>query len=865
MGSLIDVVQNNNNIRVSNPVLDNTPSQNSQASSPISTSVSNTALRDEFVKQHRKNGLVEKFYNFLKNKTNFGIGSKKVEEAIKLNEQGQLSDEETKTQIDKYRASQKNAQQAFGDVVAATTGFAVFSQVDNLIKKQSAMNKVGAESMFKKLIDEILDTGNFKKFEGVIKFFKNMTPAKRIGMAAVGAALTSSWAKDFVLRINRIGSKEFKVDKTDTTKTKEEIKAEKKALRKAKRKETFKNILTGGLYGLLSPVIGIAGGIVGIPAFIAANLGVRYATAKENGQKASFKDFADKLKDNAALNTAAVLVTALPLARKARYNKVLTENLEKVVAKLKDAKLTSPFAHTKTAYDQLHDMVLSAPEIDKILKIADSKSIDETIKKLTNENIFAVKFLQISNRGDDLVRKLKEECPYSRTLDEAKKYVAQTFGERFELTKQLGAGTIAESYLAKDAKTGKEVCIKLIKNGINETKIEQDKQKIVNLIKSNITDQKEQKYLIDNIEELASGIKKEVNLQNEMDAALKLQKYTTQAKVVKPIEVKDNIYVMEKADGISLKTLQDYAALMFNKKSLKLNSDSLSAGFIADEIKRIDEQIAALRAKSPDFADIDLNKDDIRTILKNYIRMYTEQFNAIYKNGKTIHTDIHPGNVFVDLKALKRGDKKVLTLIDTGNTVDMTMQQSYNALKLTQYIQKGNVKDLSAFIMEGAVLPKGMTKEQSVELMEKELRNIFFDSKTKLVQMTNESFNDLASNIMRKHNIIPSYVQASLDRSRKSVQNSTNAMLESFLTSIMPESKDKLKSATVMVAAEMARVGKTYLLEQKMQELKNMSQFSLKQIINNKFNNNMLKTNSEDYLTYTFKQNMKEDFSNLFG
>ena len=107
MGSLIDVVQNNNNIRVSNPVLDNTPPQNSQPSSSISTSVSNTVLSDEFVKQHRKNGLVEKFYNFLKNKTKFGIGSKKVEEAIKLNEQGQLSDEETKTQIGKYRASQK--------------------------------------------------------------------------------------------------------------------------------------------------------------------------------------------------------------------------------------------------------------------------------------------------------------------------------------------------------------------------------------------------------------------------------------------------------------------------------------------------------------------------------------------------------------------------------------------------------------------------------------------------------------------------------------------------------------------------------------------------------------------------------------
>ena len=36
-------------------------------------------LKDEFLKEHKKNGLFERFYNFLKNKTNFGFGSKNVE------------------------------------------------------------------------------------------------------------------------------------------------------------------------------------------------------------------------------------------------------------------------------------------------------------------------------------------------------------------------------------------------------------------------------------------------------------------------------------------------------------------------------------------------------------------------------------------------------------------------------------------------------------------------------------------------------------------------------------------------------------------------------------------------------------------
>jgi hypothetical protein len=48
-----------------------------------STPAANTAqIKDEFVKKARKQGLIEKFYNFLKNKTGVGLGSNKVKEAI---------------------------------------------------------------------------------------------------------------------------------------------------------------------------------------------------------------------------------------------------------------------------------------------------------------------------------------------------------------------------------------------------------------------------------------------------------------------------------------------------------------------------------------------------------------------------------------------------------------------------------------------------------------------------------------------------------------------------------------------------------------------------------------------------------------
>ena len=53
-----------------------------------------------------------------------------------------------------------------------------------------------------------------------------------------------------------------------------------------------------------------------------------------------------------------------------------------------------------------------------------------------------------------------------------------------------------------------------------------------------------------------------------MESAQKLAKITKEAFVVKPMEVKDNIYVMEKANGISLKTLEDVVYLESSKKNI---------------------------------------------------------------------------------------------------------------------------------------------------------------------------------------------------------------------------------------------------------------------------------------------------------
>lgn len=80
-------------------------------------------------------------------------------------------------------------------------------------------------------------------------------------------------------KIERIGSKEFKVDKKAFT-DKKELKAEKKKARKARRKANLKNFATGALNGILAPVTALAGGIIGVPAYILATTGIRYASSK---------------------------------------------------------------------------------------------------------------------------------------------------------------------------------------------------------------------------------------------------------------------------------------------------------------------------------------------------------------------------------------------------------------------------------------------------------------------------------------------------------------------------------------------------------------------------------------------------------
>ena len=846
--------------------------------------ITNSNIRDEFVKEKKNNGLIRKFYNFLKNKTNIGLGSKAVEKEIDKFEKGEISEENIKDTIAKYKTSQQNSVQAFADTATAAVTISGYYLGNNFIKKYQAQDKLNALPQFIKNIKENTDSIKLKRLKLIEDILKSKTKATILMLPILG--IVGGITKLTITKAERIGSKEFKVDKKAFT-DKKELKAEKKKARKERRKTNFKNFLTGAANGILAPVTALAGGIIGIPAYILATTGLRYTTNNKDKKDKSLNDFAQSFKDNAAVNTLATVAVAVPAFKKAHFSHVLGKNLDKVVNKLKDVKLELPdLPSSKSAYQELEDFMLNSEAIQNIVKsdkLYLSDNMDEIIKNLTDENIFAVKFLQIKNKGllsgeynqyGRISEALRENCPPTRTLEEAQEHINKLWGSsEYTVSKLLGVGTVAETYLAKDA-SGKEVCIKVLKDGINAEKIAKDKEKFIKLITGDTPLDKlddNQKYLIKNINDLAEGISKEVDFINEMNAAKELKKYSKVADVVVPMEAKSGIYVMEKAPGISVKTLVDYynceSSIKYFKRYAKKHPDT---EWIKPTIEKYEEEMKKIKSRAPEFEDFDMTPSQIKKLLKTYIDLQVEQFAKVDKKGKVIHADIHPGNIFINLQALKSGKGKLLTLIDTGNTIKLSKEQAMASLKVVGFIKNGNTKDLANIVLQDAILPQGLSKEEALVKVEKDLKTFLFDNKTKINSMNMDTFYALSDNILRKYNIIPNNTQLNLNKAKISAKNSFEDLVESFFDKKYGDknwedsSKAEMVAAITSAAKDMAEIGIKLQSANTIQETKNLTQMSTKEAMNFLRNKNMLKTNSEEHLIYQFKQNLENtDISNV--
>ena len=844
-------------------------------------------LTDVFKQEHKKNGLVERAYNGVKNLTGLGTGSKKVKATIAKAENGEISEEEAQKTIDKYRLSQASSAQILGDGVSIAASGATFFALNKYGKYITAGVKVNkpveefatkalklagkeAKGEEKVLVEKIIKRVNTTL--STIKSNKRMM-AITIGATAVVGAIT----KTFISKINRIGSKEFKVDKKDfngavTPEDKKAYKAAKKAARKAKRRANWRNRFSGAINGLLMPV-NLLGGAIGVPTYLIGNSLNRYFIGTKTEEKKSMKGYAENLKNDAALHAGLAIATAIPMYKKANWTKLFNENIEKATKKLADARLAKPEFSSKTAFDEIKDLTLDNSEIQAILNNPNLTN-EQKAQKIIENNIFAAKMKQIDTE-DAIGRVLKDSCPATRSFrnadgiwdfTNAQKYIDEKLGEGYKISKNLGVGTVAETYLATDPK-GNEVCVKILKEGITAEKIEADAkaiEKMIDALSDDVANTQKKDFLRRNLEDLKEGILGEIDFENEKRAALQIAKATSKAKVVKPIEVKNGVYIMEKAEGITLSSFLDINRLFAQKEAAeKLGRD---ASEIIEEINRLKERI-------PAFKDVKFDKKDTQYLLDEYQKVFIEQFHKIDPSGKTIHGDIHPGNIFINPEALKSRKGHLFTLIDTGNAINMSADQSIRALNISKYIDNGNVEEIAEYVLDGAKYP-GKTKEEAKKLIVDELNKLFFDNKTQLEgHMYEAKVLGITDNIMQKLQIIPGSTQLNLNKTRTSATMSLEQIkdalqeIESIKVGEAIMNGNKVTAGiegSKMIAKGMIR-NKAYEAAISAQEKANLKGLTAEQVRKIKNNPTALKTNSEEYITYKLKQNIlpREIFEKL--
>lgn len=845
------------------------------------------SVEDEFVHQHKKNGLIERLYNGIKNLTGLGIGSKKVKAELQKVESGEITEDHAKETIDKYRKSQINFAQGFGDLISIGASGITFFAIRNKLKMLNANMQLN-KSFYDSMAEGVGELGKshgksfFAKIgESIIK--SGQSNSKMVAVATAVAALVGGYSKWGILKLNRIGSTE--VDKKDFNGAKNRYdKAAYKYEKKLAKKDRPNNFLSGMINGLMVPLTLVGGGIVGIPAYLAGNSLNRYFVANKTEKDKSFNGYIENLKNDGITHAAFAAATAIPMVKKVRWTSVYDKNLKSATDKLLNATLKKSEFEGKTTYQELENLLFGSDKIKELLENKTYLSVEERITKLTEENIFAVKFLQISE-GSELAEKLVENCPRTRDDVAVQSFLKEKLGDGYIFKKCLGVGTIAETYLVTTP-DGKDVCVKALKEGISKEKILADKEKFVELIKGlEGKSQQEKDYLLRNIDDLADGIAKEVDFQNEAEAAKKLVGFTKTAKVVKPIEVKNGVYIMEKAEGISLDSLiklnrerswlsshERYLNELKQGKLNKWDEDYLARSgksrdeFIQKQITMVEgwishskEKIAKIEARTPDIGEIKMDDTDAKYLFEEYMKVMVEQFYKVDKGGKTLHADIHPGNIFIDYKAMKQRKGQIFTLIDTGNTIDLSAKHAMDSLRFTTYIQKADVPDIVDYMLEGANLEaSGLTKEKAKEKISAELEKCFFDNETHLDKVTTSNLYSIVANMMKKYNIMPSSNQLNLDKARTSADKSFNRLLEIWFR----QQGEKIQNTSGMSQAGAGvSMLKDYLLLQRRfnnmkakQEKLNLLQLSPQDAIKYKRNPNLLPTNDENYLVYKLKQ-----------
>ena len=319
-------------------------------------------------------------------------------------------------------------------------------------------------------------------------------------------------------------------------------------------------------------------------------------------------------------------------------------------------------------------------------------------------------------------------------------------------------------------------------------------------------------------------------------------------------------------------------ALENARKTLEEERDALAKEeqeswkeIIKRNIKTYEAQVKDYEKKLKDydkFVELDklglgeLSEKEVEKMLGAYQNVIVEQFSKVDKNGKIIHGDIHPGNIFIDVPALKAGKKDFFTLIDTGNTIKQSQESAMRFLNLSNYIKNADYENIADFVLEGASLPEGLTKGKAKEEIIEELKKAFFDNKTYTGPLSNDNILNITDGIMQKLNIIPADTQGNLMKSKTSSLQSMEEFWEAFRQALVKriEGIEDEKEIMKKLFGMLKKFGKNklkYPVKQTMQERKNLLKLTPKDKMKLTKSKSTPAKNSLDYLTYIIKQAKK--------
>lgn len=386
---------------------------------------------------------------------------------------------------------------------------------------------------------------------------------------------------------------------------------------------------------------------------------------------------------------------------KNRVSEEVRRQAPKIVNEVKnnitDAEYLKALGQFAKRYKMSAEELLRMPK-DELLQLVMSKSGVGPCKFAqiisSEESIMS----KLSPKLQEVIKKTQSSNFFTRTLAEAQSEVNRAFGKKqaqfllrapgasgilpevanadIKLVKALSAGTVGETYLARDMKTGKEYIVKMIKKGVNAEQLQMEENLFTGFIHRFAPDAATEAQHTNYIRNLYKDWGKELDFACEYDYNKLLQQGAKRYKVADIVRMSEDktCILMKKADGIQMNKLMEIL------KDYKTSP----VGFA--------EKYKDLIAENPWLANPD---KVIKELPVSMAKSFDEMFLFMKKGGKSVmHGDPHMGNYFIT--AGKDG-KLVPVFIDTGNCVVRDAKQIQNDLKFFADYAVGNSRGIAEY------------------------------------------------------------------------------------------------------------------------------------------------------------------------